>query len=134
MRRQGLLAAFVICAAAIFFAACKADDGAGNARSSSDNNSTAATRNASNVAANNGATLGGAPSTGPSAPSDGVRRIGVGEARSAADRGEAVILDVRSKAEFDRGHIKGALSFPKSELQTRAAQLPRNKLLIAYCA
>lgn len=74
----------------------------------------------------------------PSAPvrpqGDGVRRITVADALAAMDKGEAVMLDVRLKTEYDAKHIKGSLSIPKGEILARADELPKGKLIIAYCA
>ncbi len=44
-----------------------------------------------------------------------------------------LIIDVRAKDNFDAGHIKGAISFPESDVDTRVAELPKNKLIVAYC-
>lgn len=43
------------------------------------------------------------------------------------------ILDVRSKEEFDSGHIEGAYLIPVSELENRLAELPQDKQIIVYC-
>ncbi len=43
------------------------------------------------------------------------------------------ILDVRSKEEFDSGHIEGAYLLPVSELEKRLAELPQGKPIIVYC-
>ena len=43
------------------------------------------------------------------------------------------ILDVRSKEEFDSGHIEGAYLIPVSELENRLAELPKDKPVIVYC-
>src|SRR5439155_6575232 len=44
-----------------------------------------------------------------------------------------IIIDVRAKETFDAGHIKGAISFPESDLDTRVGELPKDKLVVAYC-
>ena len=126
MRRIKLSAALLVCAvAALAFAACKADDmpgaGGGSAQTSAPQ-----TANAS-------ASPAGAPAA-QTTPADGVRRISIADSRAAVERGEAVIIDVRSKTEYDRGHIKGSLSFPKNDAAARAGELPKDKLIIAYCA
>lgn len=69
-----------------------------------------------------------------STPGDNVRRITVADAKKAADSGEAVIVDVRPKTQYEQGHIKGSLSVPKNELPNRLAELPEDKLIIFYCA
>lgn len=43
------------------------------------------------------------------------------------------ILDVRSKEEFDSGHIEGAYLIPVSELENRLQELPQDKPVIVYC-
>jgi rhodanese-related sulfurtransferase len=48
--------------------------------------------------------------------------------------GKAVYVDVRSKATYDKGHIKGALSVPNSQLLGRIRELPAGKMIITYCA
>lgn len=44
-----------------------------------------------------------------------------------------VVIDVRSKAGYDEGHIKGAISYPEAEVDSRSAELPKDKLIVAYC-
>lgn len=47
--------------------------------------------------------------------------------------GDTVILDVRPEAEYDGGHLPGALHIPLEELVDRLAELPRDKQVVAYC-
>lgn len=49
--------------------------------------------------------------------------------------GNIVVLDARTKAMYDKGHIKGALSFPwvLKLTQGDVRQLPRDKMIIIYC-
>lgn len=65
---------------------------------------------------------------------DSVRRISTAEAFKLANRGEAVIVDVRSSESFKAGHIKGAYSIPGSQLISRLKELPPGKMIITYCA
>ena len=44
-----------------------------------------------------------------------------------------LIIDVRPKENYDAGHIEGAISFPESDLDTRVGELPKDKLVVAYC-
>jgi 3-mercaptopyruvate sulfurtransferase SseA len=44
-----------------------------------------------------------------------------------------IIIDVRAKQAYDEGHIAGAISFPEAEVDARIAELPKDKLIIAYC-
>lgn len=48
-------------------------------------------------------------------------------------KGEAVLIDLRPREEFDAGHIKGARSIPLAELMQRIKELPRNKTVVLYC-
>jgi rhodanese-related sulfurtransferase len=47
--------------------------------------------------------------------------------------GEAVLIDVRPPAEFNAGHLPGAISVPLEELEKRLRTLPRDREIIAYC-
>lgn len=44
-----------------------------------------------------------------------------------------LIIDVRAKEAFDAGHIEGAISFPEADVDIRVGELPKDKLVIAYC-
>jgi len=67
------------------------------------------------------------------APYPGVQRLSAQEAQAKLGRGEAVLIDVRSKAAYDRLHAAGALSFPEAEIEAREGELPQGVLLILYC-
>ncbi len=45
-----------------------------------------------------------------------------------------IIIDVRTASGYDAGHIKGAISFPEEQIATLVSQLPKDKLVIAYCS
>jgi len=45
-----------------------------------------------------------------------------------------ILLDVRTKAEYDQGHIEGALHIPVDELRLRSDELDQGKEIYAYCA
>ncbi|MBN1848413.1 MAG: rhodanese-like domain-containing protein [Deltaproteobacteria bacterium] len=62
--------------------------------------------------------------------------ISVDELKALMDNNtEIVILDTQPKKLYDRGHIKGAISFPfKMRLDgTEVLELPRDKLIVLYC-
>src|SRR5687767_3493409 len=50
---------------------------------------------------------------------------------------KAVLVDVREKSEWDKGHVKGAVFLPLSGLQGNAAalakQLPKDKIIYTHC-
>lgn len=44
-----------------------------------------------------------------------------------------VLVDVREQAEWDDAHIDGAVFLPLSQLETRFAELPKDKALVLQC-
>jgi hypothetical protein len=44
-----------------------------------------------------------------------------------------LIIDVRSAETYAAGHIKGAISFPEADVDARVGELPRERLVVAYC-
>jgi hydroxyacylglutathione hydrolase len=46
---------------------------------------------------------------------------------------EFVVVDVRSKSEWDAGHVPGAIHMPLPSLAKRAQELPRDRKLILHC-
>lgn len=65
---------------------------------------------------------------------DAAKRISQDEAFKLYREDKAVFVDVRSKEQYDLGHIKGALSIPGSQLIRRFREIPPNKLIVTYCA
>lgn len=62
-----------------------------------------------------------------------VEAIGRKELIARLARGDAVLVDVRPRAEYDAGHIEGARSIPLDELARRLAELPADREVVAYC-
>ena len=64
------------------------------------------------------------------------------KARKTIADGEAVILDVRSRQEWDAGHLEGAIFLPITEIQARAgkegffewisSKIPKEKVVYAH--
>ncbi len=46
----------------------------------------------------------------------------------------AMIVDVRSKAEYSGGHIKGSINIPLQSLQSNLGRLKKDKAIITCCA
>jgi hydroxyacylglutathione hydrolase len=46
---------------------------------------------------------------------------------------QGAIIDVLTSAEFQRGHLEGALSFPYTRLKTRLSELLTNRRLFIHC-
>jgi NADPH-dependent 2,4-dienoyl-CoA reductase/sulfur reductase-like enzyme/rhodanese-related sulfurtransferase len=60
------------------------------------------------------------------------KQINVDEVRELVES-KSYILDVREKGEYDRGHIKGAINIPLSELRGRINEIPRDKPVYVHC-
>jgi rhodanese-related sulfurtransferase len=53
--------------------------------------------------------------------------------RARLDQGSVLLLDVRPEAEYQSGHIRGAVSIPVGDLEWRLEKLPKRKVIVAYC-
>jgi rhodanese-related sulfurtransferase/DNA-binding transcriptional ArsR family regulator len=49
------------------------------------------------------------------------------------DSGTVTVVDVRPEAEFNKGHIAGAISIPVDQLKKRLNDLRSNTPIVAYC-
>jgi len=67
-------------------------------------------------------------------PADGVRRVTVQELQSMVNKNEVFIVDVRNADAYNAGHIRGAKLIPLSEIDKRSGELPKDKLIVTYCA
>lgn len=67
------------------------------------------------------------------APATGWKKdVGVSEAVALRDSG-AFVLDVRTPAEWEEGHIPGATLIPLDELAARVSEVPAGKQVLVYC-
>ncbi len=67
-------------------------------------------------------------------PNDGVRRITTAELAELMNQGTVVVVDVRNQAAYDIGHIRGAKLIPVPQVGERTKELPRDKMIVTYCA
>ncbi len=67
-------------------------------------------------------------------PNDGVRRITTAELENLMNQGKVVVVDVRNQAAYDIGHIRGAKLIPVPQVGERTKELPRDKMIVTYCA
>jgi predicted small secreted protein len=112
-----LLAAVML--AVLLLAGCNSKEMKGNAVSGSGQSATATT----------------APSSSTqNAPGDGVRRITTVELRDALEKGTAIVIDTRPLESYKQSHIKGSISVPVDQVQSRINELPRDKMIVAYCS
>jgi hypothetical protein len=117
--------ASALAAVALFGAACGPQDGSAPAANTARQSATPAPANSTSPAAH---------PTPAAAANDGVRRVTIADARAMAERGEAVIYDVRDERAYETNHVKGAKLVPLGEVEERAAEFPKDKLVITYCA
>ena len=47
--------------------------------------------------------------------------------------GEVVVIDVRSREDYEAGHLRGAISVPLDELARRVKTLAKDRPVVAYC-
>jgi hypothetical protein len=65
---------------------------------------------------------------------DTARRMTVAEARAEFEKGTAVLADVRSRDAYNTRHIKNAVLLDEETLHGSLDHLPKDKLIITYCA
>ena len=71
--------------------------------------------------------------TAPTPPPDNARRITVIDLHKLWENNEVLIIDTRAESAFKDEHIKGAISVPAGTLTSKFADLPRDKMIAAYC-
>jgi len=64
---------------------------------------------------------------------DDLNPVGVDELKARIDDPGVLVVDVRSAADYARGHVPGAISLPAAELERKLGSLPRDVEVIAYC-
>lgn len=65
---------------------------------------------------------------------DGVKRVTTTELAELMKQGKVVVVDVRNQQSYDAGHIAGAKSIPVTQIAERYKELPRDKMIVAYCS
>ena len=70
----------------------------------------------------------------PAGSGPGAAEVSLEDALARCERGEAVMIDVRTPAAYAEGHIPGAMSVPEKEIGARAAEIRRmGRTPILYC-
>lgn len=69
----------------------------------------------------------------PTPPPDNARRITAEELHKLWEKNQVVIIDTRAESAYKQEHIKGSISVPAGTLATKLDQLPKGKLIAAYC-
>ena len=75
------------------------------------------------------------PAQSPQAknPADEARRITAEELHKLWETKDVLIIDTRGEPDYQAGHIPGAISVPANEVATKIEELPRTKMIVAYC-
>ena len=60
------------------------------------------------------------------------KQVNVDKVRELVEK-DAFIVDVREKYEYKRGHIKGAVNIPLSQLRNRTSEIPRDQPVYLHC-
>ncbi|HSP62009.1 MAG TPA: rhodanese-like domain-containing protein [Pyrinomonadaceae bacterium] len=69
----------------------------------------------------------------PKNPADDARRITAEELHKLWEKKDVLIIDTRGEPDYKAGHIPGAISVPANVVATKVDELPRNKMIVAYC-
>jgi rhodanese-related sulfurtransferase len=64
---------------------------------------------------------------------DALAPVSLGELARLTSDGAVTVIDVRPRAEYEAGHIPGAVSIPVPELERRLGELPADREVVAYC-
>ncbi len=71
------------------------------------------------------------PPTPP--PADNAKRIGAEELHKLWSNSQVLIIDTRAESAYQQEHIKGSISMPTGTVLQRIDELPRDKMIVAYC-
>ncbi|MFH1816833.1 MAG: metalloregulator ArsR/SmtB family transcription factor [Pseudomonadota bacterium] len=64
---------------------------------------------------------------------DALTPVGRDELMARVKAGETMVIDVRPAAEYQAGHIPGAINIPVDELPQHLEALPHGQEIVAYC-
>ncbi len=70
----------------------------------------------------------------PSDPFARIPRMSVSELKRALEEGRVVVADVRPAEAFAEERIAGAFTVPENDWAAHAGDLPKDKLVVTYCA
>ena len=65
---------------------------------------------------------------------DGAPRVTIPELEELRKNNEVLVLDVRDQKMYDNGHIPGSKLIPSGEILNHVNELPRDKMIVAYCS
>ena len=62
-----------------------------------------------------------------------IERVSLEDAKAAFDSGTAIFVDVRDDQAYVAAHVKGSISLPLGEIESRLGELDPNQWIITYC-
>jgi 3-mercaptopyruvate sulfurtransferase SseA len=69
----------------------------------------------------------------PPPPTDNAKRIAADELHKLWSSNQVLIIDTRAESAYQQEHIKGSISVPTGTVLQRIDELPRDKMIVAYC-
>ncbi len=66
-------------------------------------------------------------------PADDARRITAEELHKLWEKNQVTIIDTRGEPSYKQEHIRGAILVPPGTVLSKLDQLPRDKIIVAYC-
>ena len=66
-------------------------------------------------------------------PADNARRITADELHRLWEKNDVFIIDTRAEPAYKQEHIKGSISMPSGTVLQHLDELPKDKLIAAYC-
>ena len=87
------------------------------------------------TAADDGSAPASSPSSGPGAGTSTASAVVPPADAWTAIRAGALLVDVRTQAEYDQGHLEGALLIPYDQVASRASELgdDKSRAVVLYC-
>jgi 3-mercaptopyruvate sulfurtransferase SseA len=69
----------------------------------------------------------------PPPPTDNAKRITADDLHKLWSSNQVLIIDTRAESAYQQEHIKGSISMPTGTVLQRTDELPRDKMIVAYC-
>ncbi len=62
-----------------------------------------------------------------------IENIYVNEIEKYVNNNNSFIIDLRTRSEFERGHIMGAVNISAEVIEKNMNIIPKNKVIVVYC-
>jgi 3-mercaptopyruvate sulfurtransferase SseA len=94
---------------------------------------TACNSNETLLSQSNSASANKSATPPPPAPADSAKRITADELHKLWSNNQVLIIDTRAESAYQTEHVKGSISMPTGTVLQRIDELPRDKMIVAYC-